>query len=393
MQLDPSPMPCTCRAHVEFPMSLLETTAPQPADGSASTLWSSVREALHGSQQDYTIGSLNRSIFLLAIPMVLEMVLESLFAVTDVFWVGRLGANAVATVGLTESMLALVFAIGLGLALSTTAMVARRIGEKDPEDAAVAGVQAIVLGLVISLAIGIPAGIYAPHLLQLMGASPAIVAGGSGYAHRSGRVRRDHHAVPQQCDFPWGGRRGHRHATAMGLEHHQSDPRPVPDFWYRPFPAHGRYWRSPGDLHRAQHRRGLPVLSSAEGIRAHSSAAPAGAYQPGGDDPAAARFAHRYSAIRYRQRELDLSGAHRIVVRFCFGGRLHRGDSHRGVLCPPVVGVEQCRRDPGWPEPGRGPTGPCQPGGLAYRLLQHGVPGYHRNLLHRLCHAAGAAVR
>jgi putative MATE family efflux protein len=162
-------------------MSMLETTTPQPADGSARTFWSSVREALRGSHQDYTIGSLNRSIFLLAIPMVLEMVLESLFAVTDVFWVGRLGANAVATVGLTESMLALVFAIGLGVSLSTTAMVARRIGEKDPEDAAIAGVQAIVLGLVISLALGIPAGIFAPQLLRLMGASPAIVASGSGY--------------------------------------------------------------------------------------------------------------------------------------------------------------------------------------------------------------------
>ena len=136
-------------------MSLLQTTA-APANGSARNLWSSVREALRGSHQDYTTGSLNRSILLLAIPMVLEMVLESLFAVVDVFWVGRLGANAVATVGLTESLLALVFAIGLGLSLSTTAMVARRIGEKDPEDAAIAGVQAIVLGLVISLGMGIP---------------------------------------------------------------------------------------------------------------------------------------------------------------------------------------------------------------------------------------------
>jgi putative MATE family efflux protein len=164
-------------------MSVLETTAPQPAqDDRSLTFWSSVREALRGSHQDFTTGSLNRSILLLAIPMVLEMVLESLFAVVDVFWVGRLGANAVATVGLTESLLALVFAIGLGLALSTTAMVARRIGEKDPEDAAIAGVQAIVLGLVISLGMGIPAGIYAPQLLKLMGASPAIVAVGSGYA-------------------------------------------------------------------------------------------------------------------------------------------------------------------------------------------------------------------
>jgi putative MATE family efflux protein len=146
------------------------------------SLWASVREALRGSHQDYTAGSLNRAILLLAIPMVLEMVLESLFAVVDVFWVGRLGADAVATVGLTESLLSLGFAIGIGLAMSTTAMVARRIGEKDPEGAAVAGVQAIFLGLLISLVIGIPCYIFAPRLLALMGASPAIIAIGSGYA-------------------------------------------------------------------------------------------------------------------------------------------------------------------------------------------------------------------
>jgi len=95
--------------------------------------------------------------------------------------VGRLGANAVATVGLTESMLSLIFAVAMGLSLSTTAMVARRIGEKDPEGAAVAGVQAIALGLMVSLAIGIPCGLFAPNLLRLMGASPEIVATGSGY--------------------------------------------------------------------------------------------------------------------------------------------------------------------------------------------------------------------
>ncbi len=146
------------------------------------TLWSSVREALRGSHQDFTAGNLNRAILLLAIPMVLEMVLESLFAVVDVFWVGRLGADAVATVGLTESLLSLVFAIGLGLSLSTTAMVARRIGEKDPAGAAVAGVQAIAIGLAVSAAIGIPFFFYAPDLLRLMGASPQILAVGSGYA-------------------------------------------------------------------------------------------------------------------------------------------------------------------------------------------------------------------
>ncbi len=152
------------------------------AEAQQPSLWSSIREAVRGSHRDFTTGSLNRAILLLAIPMVLEMVLESLFAVVDVFWVGRVGANAVATVGLTESLMLLIFAIGLGRSLSTTAIVARRIGEKDPEDAAVAGVQAIIIGLAISVLLGIPALIFAPDLLHLMGASPEIVATGSGYA-------------------------------------------------------------------------------------------------------------------------------------------------------------------------------------------------------------------
>jgi putative MATE family efflux protein len=147
-----------------------------------ATFWGSIREALRGSHQDFTAGSLNGAIVLLAIPMVLEMVLESLFAVVDVFWVGHLGADAVATVGLTESLLSLIFAVGFGLGLSTTAMVARRIGEKDAPGAAVAGVQAIVIGMATSLAIGVPCWFYAPWLLQTMGASPQIVAIGSGYA-------------------------------------------------------------------------------------------------------------------------------------------------------------------------------------------------------------------
>lgn len=146
------------------------------------SLWNSLWEAIRGSHQDYTTGSLNRAILLLAVPMVLEMVLESLFAVVDVFWVGRLGANAVATVGLTESLLSLVFAVGIGLSLSTTAMVSRRIGEKDPEGGAVAGVQAIVLGLATSIAVGIPCYLYAPQLLRMMGASSDIVSLGGGYA-------------------------------------------------------------------------------------------------------------------------------------------------------------------------------------------------------------------
>src|SRR5207245_7753283 len=138
------------RAKVYMEMQQAVTAPPTPR------LWSSIREAIRGSRQDFTTGNLNRAILLLAIPMVLEMVLESLFAVVDVFFVGRLGADAVATVCLTESLLSLVFAVAIGLSMSITAMVARRIGEKDPEDASIAGVQAIFLGMMISLAIGLP---------------------------------------------------------------------------------------------------------------------------------------------------------------------------------------------------------------------------------------------
>ena len=143
--------------------------------------WSSAREAIRGSEQDYTTGSINRAILLLAIPMVLEMVMESLFAVVDVFWVAHLGSNAVATVGLTESMLILVASVALGLSMSTTAMVARRVGEKDHEGAAVAAVQAIAIGLLVALVVGAIGVADAPALLRLMGAPADMIRVGSNY--------------------------------------------------------------------------------------------------------------------------------------------------------------------------------------------------------------------
>jgi putative MATE family efflux protein len=148
----------------------------------SSTFWAAVREALRGSHQDYTTGDLTRAIFLLAVPMVLEMLMESLFAIVDILWVARLGADSVATVGLVESVLSMVYSVGMGLGLSATAMVARRVGEKDREGAAVAGVQAIVLGLLIGVGMGAPGLYFAPHLLRLMGASPAVLAVGSSFA-------------------------------------------------------------------------------------------------------------------------------------------------------------------------------------------------------------------
>ena len=146
-----------------------------------SEWWTVVRDAVRGIPHDYTAGSLGRGIVLLAIPMVLEMAMESIFAVVDVFWVSRLGPDAVATVGLTESMLTLVYTAAMGLSIGVAAVVARRIGEKRPDAAAEVAVQGIALGLGVAAVVACLGITLAPRLLAVMGASPAVTAIGSGY--------------------------------------------------------------------------------------------------------------------------------------------------------------------------------------------------------------------
>jgi len=144
-------------------------------------LWSAIRESLRGSHRDYTQGPIGRSIILLAIPMVLEMCMESIFAVVDIKWVSYLGPDAMATVGLTESLLTLMYAIAIGLSIGATATVARRIGEKNPDGAARAAIQALALGLIVSTVIALVGAPLAPKLLSIMGASPEVVAQGWGF--------------------------------------------------------------------------------------------------------------------------------------------------------------------------------------------------------------------
>ncbi|HST22305.1 MAG TPA: MATE family efflux transporter [Blastocatellia bacterium] len=147
-------------------------------DGVLQTL----REAFAGSQQDFTEGSIRRAIFLLAVPMVLEMAMESLFGIVNVFWVAHLKKDAVvAAVGLTESLLPIVFAVAMGLSMATIAMVARRIGEKDHAGASVSAVQAILVGIVVSVPIGLIGIFFTPQLFQLMGASAEVIEAGTGY--------------------------------------------------------------------------------------------------------------------------------------------------------------------------------------------------------------------
>jgi putative MATE family efflux protein len=149
--------------------------------GDRPGLWALVRESIAGSRRDLTAETIGRAILLLAVPMVLEMVMESIFAVADIFWVSKLGADAVAVAVLTESMLTIVYTMAMGLAMGTAAVVARRTGAKDPDGAARAAVQAIVIGLGAAAIVGVIGALAGPRLLVAMGASPSTVAIGAQY--------------------------------------------------------------------------------------------------------------------------------------------------------------------------------------------------------------------
>jgi putative MATE family efflux protein len=161
-----------------------DPTVPTRAENTAPALgfWQNVRSALKGEHHDYTSLPLNRAVLLLAVPMVLEMSMESLFAVVDVFWVSRLGSNAIAVVGITESIMSLVYAVAIGISFGATAIVSRRIGEKNPLLASQAAGQILLLGATLALAMGAVLGCFAPDILRLMGAGEEIVTLGTDYA-------------------------------------------------------------------------------------------------------------------------------------------------------------------------------------------------------------------
>jgi putative MATE family efflux protein len=138
-------------------------------------------QALKGVERDYTKGSINKAILFLSIPMVFEMVMESLFAVVDVFFVSRISVNAVATVGLTESVLMIIYALAVGFSMAVTAIVARRVGEKKYQLAGDAAFQSIVLSLLMGASLGTVGYLYAEDVLTLMGGDPLLIAEGSGY--------------------------------------------------------------------------------------------------------------------------------------------------------------------------------------------------------------------
>ncbi len=149
--------------------------------GRSKKIWAAIKESLNGIEQDYTTGSIPRAVFLLAVPMILELSLESVFAVVDMFFVSKLGENAIATVGLTESVITLVYSAAIGLSTAATAIVARRTGEKNREAAAQAGAQSLIIALIATLCTSIPGVIFADDILRLMGASPEVVEEGTSF--------------------------------------------------------------------------------------------------------------------------------------------------------------------------------------------------------------------
>jgi putative MATE family efflux protein len=154
---------------------------PQPTQhiSKLSLFFSLLKQSIRGDEHDYTQGSIRQAIILLAIPMILELSLESVFAVVDMFFVGRLGANAIATVGLTESSMSIVYSVAIGLSTAATAVVARRIGEKNPGAATHAGMQSLLIASIVIIIISTCGILFAPDILRIMGASSQVVKDGA----------------------------------------------------------------------------------------------------------------------------------------------------------------------------------------------------------------------
>lgn len=146
-----------------------------------SSLLADLRESLAGSSRDFTTGSMKKAVFLLSVPMILEMTMQSIFEVMDVYFVSKLGADTIAAVGLSGTLIILVFAVGIGFGMGATALVARRIGEHNPEMASRVAGHAILMTIVLSIPFSLVGAFYAPDLLRLMGAEPAVVEAGVGY--------------------------------------------------------------------------------------------------------------------------------------------------------------------------------------------------------------------
>ena len=327
----------------------MQSTMPSPT----RRKWRFLREALGGTTQDFTQGSLSRGIALLAIPTILEMVMESTFGVVDAFWVARLGPDAMAAVGLTEAVVVLVFAIAMGLAMAATATVARRIGEHDPEGASVAAVQAIVAGVVLAILMGIAGYAFAPRLLEFMHATPSVIQTGTGYA----RIILGGNLAIVMIFLINGIFRGSGDAAiAMrtlwmaNLINLALDPCFI--YGLGPFPKLG----VTGAAVATTTGRSLGVLYQLYVLAGGRARVAVARRHLRLDWPVMARLLRvarsAMLAVLHRDCKLAQSGADQLRVRQPCGGGLLAGDPHHPVCADALVGHLFCRRYPGGTEPG-----------------------------------------
>ena len=354
--------------------------------------WSAIREAIQGSEQDFTEGNLRRAIMLLAVPMVLEMVMESLFAIVDVFWVAHLGANAIATVGLSESILMLVYCGAMGLSMAVTAMVARRIGEKDTEGAGTAAAQALIVAIAAAIVTAAAGIVFAPKLLAIMGASPDVIATGQRYA----AVMLGSSVCIVLLFVNNGVFRGAGDAAiAMrvlwlsNIINLLLDPCFI--FGLGPFPKLGvtgaavstTIGRSIGVVFQMWLLFGgngrVKVRTSQ--LRIHWDVMKRLVRVAG----------QRHVPVWDRPNQLDGAGAHCQHVRQRGGRRLHRRGSHHHLRHPAFLGTQWSGRHTGWTESRRRKTGSGRAVGLAHSALQYGVSGSGGRRVHRLSRTAHPA--
>ena len=363
------------------------TPTPQAADRphASTSFWRSVAQALSGEHHDYTAERLNRAVLLLAVPMVLEMVMESLFAVVDVFWVSRLGKDAVAVVGITESIMTLIYAVAIGISIAATAIVARRIGEKDPERAAQAAGQIVLLGVGVAAGIGVVLGYFAPDILRLMGASEAIVALGTDFA----RIMLGGNATVFlifliNAIFRGAGDAVLAMRTLWLANALNIALGPCFIFGWGPFPEMG----VTGAAVATNIGRGIGVLYQLWHLAGHHSRVRVRLrhLRPAREDAhgASAHRRQRHRATAHQHHELGRAVQDPRALRQRRARRLHHRHPHRHLRADAGVGPRQRRRDARRPEPRRGQARARRGRGVDRRRASTCVPRHRRRRLRRL---------
>jgi Na+-driven multidrug efflux pump len=339
-------------------------------------VWAVVKESMRGGDRDFTSMGMRRAVVLLSIPMVLEMAMESLFALVDVFFVSRLGMAAVAVVGLTEGVMMLVYSVAWGLGAGITAVVARRTGEKDKEGADIAAVQGIYIAIALGLLFAVPGLFFAPQVLQAMGASPEVLAMGTPFM----RIMLGSNMVILlvfgiNAIFRGAGNA----ALAMrslwigNIINMVLDPLLIFGWWL--FPEMGVTGAAVATVIGRGCASALPMLAPVRWPKPREDRRTALSPSPGGRCGTSSAFPQPPPA-QFLIASASWVFLVRIVAGFgrrCRGRLYHRGAHHHLRACCPR-GAWPTRHPPWWARTSvRKPPRPCRTQRLALRTLQHGL--------------------